>query len=122
MQLALETVSDSSYELETKSNNVADIGSKVWRTFKVVRRTADSELMDFVQCQWCKNLFSYRVRNGSNNLKKHLEVCVSKESKKVGKVSIKGSLFKAHITEVEKKAVTKASVRCAQLTYALLQQ
>ena len=55
---ALSNETDSTYDLVEKSQKGA--ASVIWNAFKIVQRTADKALMDFVQCQTCKALFSYK--------------------------------------------------------------
>ena len=51
-----------------------------------------------------------KIRNGRNNLKKHIDVLMGNSNKNIGKVCIENIFFNAALTDAENKAVTKSSV------------
>ena len=72
VQSALSDPNNDTYEAISKTNTKAN--SAWWDHFKIVRQISDKAIMEFVQCQTCDAVLTYKAKNGSDNLKRHSKV------------------------------------------------
>ena len=110
VQSALSDPNNDTYEAISKTNTKAN--SAWWDHFKIVRQISDKAIMEFVQCQTCDAVLTYKAKNGSDNFKKHSKSC---KGQCTAQENIVNKVFKANITNKHKKKMTKAAVTMVAL-------